>query len=700
MTLLSPSPAVASLLAEHQTEIANRWARALVKRGGRNYGRSSVGEIIWWTTRGLKAVIGHLRSPDSGVLEVHLKQLSVVRRRLGFDIGEVLGGLLTLKEVSLPIIIDAHEDDPATAQQLIDDLDRCMLSAVSRFGQLFADDARESLQAEKDHISLFLDATKESGESLDMETITRRVARYVGLALEASWCCVVLEPNETSHGQSRIFVCDSVQTVFGDSLPRAVDRRLVSLRAQATTRREPAVLDRDSNDPFFDEFPQIASVAAVPILLENRVLAHAIGVVTSKNKRFDSDHLQMASGIGRTIAPAIAHAELYSDSLRNLAESRMLQRLSSAILNRIGLASVLEIVCREVQSLTGAAGSAVLLEEQGRLEIAFSSGDAAAWADRVLHEHGTPSDQEAPVEPVLINELWIGEGAPSTRVRSVLAVPLVAHGTTIGAVQLVNKPPGFDEDDLRIVSRIADQVAVTIEHSRLHAQQEKMAVLEERQRLARDLHDSVTQSIYGVSVLAEATARLLESNETETAVENLRELRQAALKALRELRHMIFELRPPELEKLGLVAALQARLATVENRAGLKTEMNHDGADDLPLAVADGLYRIAHEAFSNSVKHARATRIRLGLERVEDDVILEILDDGLGFDVEMGKSKGGLGLRGMEERAEKMGGTLSIKTESGRGTSIRVCVPVAGPRYPTPITEAGRFASQEKDSTP
>jgi signal transduction histidine kinase len=243
-------------------------------------------------------------------------------------------------------------------------------------------------------------------------------------------------------------------------------------------------------------------------------------------------------------------------------------------------------------------------------------------------------------------------------------------------------------------------VAVTIEHTRLHAQQEKMAVLEERQRLARDLHDSVTQSIYGVSVLAEATARLLESNETETAVENLRELRQAALKALRELRHMIFELRPPELEKLGLVAALRARLATVEGRAGLKTEMHCDGADDLPLAVADGLYRIAHEAFSNSVKHARAARIRLGLERVEDDVILEILDDGLGFDVEAGKSKGGLGLRGMEERAEKMGGTLSIETESGHGTSIRVCVPVAGPRYPTPSTEAGRFASQKQDSTP
>jgi len=273
MTVLSPSPAIASLLTEHQIEIADRWARVLVDRGGENYSRRSVGEITWWTTRGLKAVIGHLQSPGSRVLETHLKQLSVVRRRLGFDIGEVLGGLLTLKEIVLPIILAAHEDDPGAPLKLIDDLDSCMRSAVSRFGQLFADDARESLQAEKDHISLFLDATKESGESLDMETITRRVARYVGLALEASWCCVVLESTEENCGQSRVFVCDSVETVFG-------------------------------------KFPQIVSVATVPILLENRVLAHAVGLVTETSRRFGPEQLRVASGIGRTIAPAIAHAEL------------------------------------------------------------------------------------------------------------------------------------------------------------------------------------------------------------------------------------------------------------------------------------------------------------------------------------------------------------------------------------------------------
>jgi hypothetical protein len=186
MTVLSPSPAIAALLSEHQAEIADRWAHVLVDRGGENYGRLSVAEITWWTPRGLKAVIEHLRTAEPQVLETHLKQLSVVRRRLGFDIGEVLGGLLTLKEIVLPIVLDIHKDDPTTAQRLINDLDNCMRSAVSRFGQMFADDARESLQAEKDHISLFLDATKESTGSLDMETISRRVARYVGLALQAS----------------------------------------------------------------------------------------------------------------------------------------------------------------------------------------------------------------------------------------------------------------------------------------------------------------------------------------------------------------------------------------------------------------------------------------------------------------------------------------------------------------------------------
>ena len=187
-----------------------------------------------------------------------------------------------------------------------------------------------------------------------------------------------------------------------------------------------------------------------------------------------------------------------------------------------------------------------------------------------------------------------------------------------------------------------------------------------------------------------ATARLLETNQNDTAIENLRELRQAAQDALRELRHMIFELRPPELEKLGLAAALQARLASVENRVGLKTELRCDEVGDLPLAVADGLYRIAHESLANSVRHARATKISLCLERLEDDVILEILDDGLGFDIDAGRSKGGLGLRGMEERAAKLGGSLSIKAEQGRGTLIRVRVPVAGPSRSTTDTEPPR----------
>jgi signal transduction histidine kinase len=217
---------------------------------------------------------------------------------------------------------------------------------------------------------------------------------------------------------------------------------------------------------------------------------------------------------------------------------------------------------------------------------------------------------------------------------------------------------------------------VAIEHARLYAQQEKMAVLEERQRLARDLHDSVTQSVYGVSVLAEATARKMDAGQTQAAGEHLRELRQAALKALREMRHLVFELHPPDVEKLGLVATLRARLAAVESRAGLATELYCQGVDDLPILVAEDLYRIAQEAFANSVRHARASKIQLRLSRDDGDVVLEILDDGLGFDLVSGRSKGGLGLQGMEERARSMGGRLTIHTEPGEGTRIRVRVPL------------------------
>jgi signal transduction histidine kinase len=212
----------------------------------------------------------------------------------------------------------------------------------------------------------------------------------------------------------------------------------------------------------------------------------------------------------------------------------------------------------------------------------------------------------------------------------------------------------------------------------LRQREREKAVAEERNRLARELHDSVTQALYGVTLYSEAAAGHLSLGHMDRVAEHLQELQDTAQEALAEMRMLIFELRPPILEELGLVAALQARLQAVEGRAGLRTEFKTDVEEHLPLDVEEGLYRIVLEALNNALKHAQARNIKVHLRQDERTrlepvrVTLEIADDGIGFDPATACHQGGLGLPAMEERAEAIGAMLRIESEVGSGTKVVV----------------------------
>ena len=200
-------------------------------------------------------------------------------------------------------------------------------------------------------------------------------------------------------------------------------------------------------------------------------------------------------------------------------------------------------------------------------------------------------------------------------------------------------------------------------------QAEELATAKERNRLARELHDSVAQTLYGLTLQAEAAARELKTGQTDKAAEQLREIRDSAQQSLQETRLLIFELRPPILEQEGLVAALRARLESVESRSGLKTQIQLQELKQLPAKVEAGLYGISNEALNNILKHAHATSIIVSLKKEVERVVLEIQDNGVGFDVNA--MSGGMGLSGMRERAEQFGGKLQIQSDE-QGTTIRV----------------------------
>ena len=208
----------------------------------------------------------------------------------------------------------------------------------------------------------------------------------------------------------------------------------------------------------------------------------------------------------------------------------------------------------------------------------------------------------------------------------------------------------------------------------LEEQAKEAAVAAERSRLARELHDSVTQALYSVTLYAEATRLALSAGKQEVAAENLRELHNMAREAMIDMRMLIFELHPPVLEEEGLVAALQARLAAVESRARLQTEIRVKGERRLPISVEEDLFRISLEALNNVTKHANAQQVTVTLQFEDKAVYLEITDDGVGFDPVATRGSGGRGLIGIQERVQCIQGAFTIESAPGEGTTLRVSV--------------------------
>ena len=162
----------------------------------------------------------------------------------------------------------------------------------------------------------------------------------------------------------------------------------------------------------------------------------------------------------------------------------------------------------------------------------------------------------------------------------------------------------------------------------------------------------------------------------EALERNLQEVRNMAREAMYDMRLLVFELRPFMLETEGLVSALRARVAAVEGRSGLKTEVLVEKERRLPIKMEEELYRIAQEGLNNVVKHAEATEVRIHLHYDEDTVLLEMIDNGKGFEPESAPQSGGFGLQGIQERVQQLGGTLNIESVPRRGTRLSVRIPV------------------------
>jgi signal transduction histidine kinase len=336
---------------------------------------------------------------------------------------------------------------------------------------------------------------------------------------------------------------------------------------------------------------------------------------------------------------------------------------------------------RALVAMQSAAGTIHLLDEtEETLHLAARQPIPPAAADQMdasmppshltawIIQHGEPL-----VIPDLAADPQAPPAAPRAGPRAYAGVPMQARRRVLGVLSVVRESgQQFNVEEMALLASIADQVAVAVENARLHQQAEQAAVMEERARLARELHDSVTQSLYSVTLLADATRDFTEAGEWERVKHYLVRISETGRQALKEMRLLLYELRPPIIEEEGLLEALSRRLDAVEGRAGVEVRLLATEWVDLPAPVEEALYHIAQEALNNALKHAEATTVTVQLHGDAGGVDLEVVDNGKGFDPDSVKRRGGMGLLSMRQRTEMMGGQLTILSAPGEGTRVKV----------------------------
>jgi PAS domain S-box-containing protein len=255
-------------------------------------------------------------------------------------------------------------------------------------------------------------------------------------------------------------------------------------------------------------------------------------------------------------------------------------------------------------------------------------------------------------------------------------LPLVVRGRAIGAI-CFGYLPGREptEDEQAFLGAVADQTAVAVENSRLFAEARGKAALKERQKLARELHDSVSQALYGIALGTKTARTLLERDPKDAAAGPLEYVISLAEAGMAEMRALIFELRPESLETEGLVAALEKQAAALAARHEIEVEAALCDEPEASLEAKEAVYRIAQEALHNTVKHARPTNVGIKMACGPERITLEVYDDGLGFDAQS-DFPGHLGLRSMRERTSSLGGTLEVTSVPGKGTRIYASIPL------------------------
>jgi signal transduction histidine kinase len=566
-------------------------------------------------------------------------------------------------------------------------------------------------------------AVSSIASKIELDEVLDEIATQLGEAIDATsaFICEFDETRITSRVQAQYVGSGANEKERGPipmgavSIPEFFPGTLEKLR-----ENKPAV--SYSDDPelpeaqrkHYNDYDTLTSLF-IPMRVGGRLVAYADLWDSRERREFSPQEIALCEGIAQQAAVAMENARLYAQAQEELIERRRIEEklhlhqeeLEDLVMERtaklseaserlatlndasrvLGVASldpnhvhqaihkaVSWLMSAEMFSITIVGKDQTEAEEVYTAGVESRHGGARYPVDNTFVDYMFRRGGSLRIDDV---RLLFDDNDPvaaylEADTRSALAVLLPGSDQNMGIMLAQCKScTSYSEEDEKILEMLAAHAATALENAQLYQVVQRSAADEERQRLARHLHDSVTQSLYSLALMTNGWAAMSEKGELENPAESFRQLEELSVQALGEMRLLIHQLRPPVLEKTGLVGALQERLEAVEHRVGLETQLLTEGdVEGLPLQVEEEFFHISQEALNNAVRHAEASNIRIRIEVENGSARMTIEDDGRGFDPT--RSNGGLGLITMRERAESLGGEFTLATASDKGTMVEV----------------------------
>ena len=373
---------------------------------------------------------------------------------------------------------------------------------------------------------------------------------------------------------------------------------------------------------------------------------------------------------------------------RRVGELQALNAINQSMVSAIHPDEVLHVIAEESVRVTGGTSALVTLLSEDRSQQFVRAANGDAMVPYIGVE--LPLDTSLAGLVTKTGEVHVSLDPPNDdrlnqnlvragNWRQVIEAPLRAKDRVLGVlVAATANTEGFDEQHIRMLSLFGSQAGLFLENARLHEKERDVAVLEERNRLARELHDSVTQLLFSLTLNLEAAAGLMQKKPDKAATLVTRS-QEMATEALAEMRSLIFELRPAALQEKGLAMALTNHVNLFRRRQGIEVSLTIEGDDRLAPELEFGLYRVAQEALNNSAKHSKAKQVSISYSVRSGVASLVVSDDGVGFDPSAPGGRQSFGMIGMRERLAALGGTLTVTSAPGHGTRLEAHIPLPTP---------------------